>query len=337
MKKLKLILPILASLLILVHCKEEKPTAESLHGTITFVRGTVEVNNAKATIGIQVKANDTINVKEKSTAVIQFSNSAMVTVEANTTLSIEKLLVGADGKPNIELTQERGSTFNKIMPGEAEYNIHTPTITAGVRGTSFTVAMKDDKSASIKLFRGKVAVKKSPKLDTTPEGGSEAVPDSEAAQEEEIILTAGNKIEVTGEEESLADVKIEEMQIAEIESLEKLDEIAFVPEKNLDQIETAKPDEIEAILEEIPEVVPDEIEAVMIQVEEQKEEEAKAEVKQITLDDLRRTHGQLSKVITKSGKVYIGAFKQKAGNMEIITTKGKRIIPSSTVAKVEPY
>ncbi|MES0491156.1 MAG: FecR family protein [Leptospirales bacterium] len=337
MKKLKLFLPILASLLILVHCKEEKPTAESLHGTITFVRGSVEVNNAKATIGNQVKANDTINVKDKSTAVIQFSNSAMVTVEANTTLSINKLLMGKDGKPNIELTQERGSTFNKIMPGEAEYNIHTPTITAGVRGTSFSVDVKDDKTASIKLFRGKVAVKKAPKLVNTQSDGSEAIPDSDATQDEEIILTAGNKIEVSEDTESIADVKIEEMKIAEIESLEKLDEIAFVADDNLEQIETAKPSELEAILEEIPEIVPDEIEQVMIQVEEQKAEEIKAETKQITLDDLRRTHGQLSKVITKSGKVYIGAFSQKSGNMEIITTQGKRIIPSSTVAKVEPY
>jgi hypothetical protein len=332
MNKMKLFLPVAAALLMLVNCKEEKQAAESLHGTITFVRGTVEVNNAKVTIGKQIQANDTINVKEKSTAVIQFSNSAMVTVEANTTLAVKKLLVGDNGKPNIELTQERGSTFNKIMPGEAEYNIHTPTITAGVRGTSFTVNMKSDKAAEIKLFRGKVAVKKAP-AESTPQ--AEGVPSTEAVEEEEIILEAGNKINVSGEEGSIAEAKVEEMQVEEIQALEKLNEIAFVSDNNLDELETAEPDKVEEVLEDIPEVVPNEIEQVIIQVEEKNEAEAKE--RQITLDDLRKMHGQLSKVITKSGKVYIGAFKQKGGNMEIITTQGKRVIPTSQVAKVEPY
>jgi len=325
MRNVKFIIPMLIFALVNVNCKE-KDKANDIHGTITFIRGDVQINKQKVAIGSQVNANDEIVVGGKSTAVIQFANSAMVTVEANTSLSVEKLLIGDNGKPNIELTQNRGSTFNKIMPGEAEYNIHTPTITAGVRGTSFSVNMKNNKTSEIKLFRGKVAVKKAPAANAPATDAAATTP-----KEEVLILEAGSKIEVN-EGDKISEVKAEKLEVKEVETLAKLNEIAFVSDNSLGKIETAPPEESEEVLADMETVVPAEIEAIIIEVEEENQAS-----RVVTLDDLKKQYGTLSEVRTKSGKTYIGAFKQVGGNIEIITTEGKKTINASQISKVKQY
>jgi hypothetical protein len=203
---------------ISVSCKGKSKSAslEEMHGTITFLRGSVLLNQAPAQIGTMVKMSDSLEVKDKSTAVVQFSTNAMITIESNTNLVIKNLVQGADGVPSIALDQSRGSTFNKIVPGKANYSVNTPTITAGVRGTAFRVSSSEgEKGTEIELFTGKVALIK--------DGDAAAG----GAKTEETILEAGNKIVVT-QTEIKQPVKLKE---DEIKNLERLNDIAMLPEK----------------------------------------------------------------------------------------------------------
>jgi hypothetical protein len=56
---------------------------------------------------------------------------------------------------------------------------------------------------------------------------------------------------------------------------------------------------------------------------------------EVTLDDIKKQYGSLSKVTTKNGKTYVGAFKQVGGKFEIITIKGKEVITATDIAKVQ--
>ncbi|MES0491297.1 MAG: hypothetical protein ABUK01_14985 [Leptospirales bacterium] len=79
------------------------------------------------------------------------------------------------------------------------------------------------------------------------------------------------------------------------------------------------------------------IESITLNEQKKVKSRKKLSTKQ-ELDLLRIKYGQLTKVITKDGQFYIGAFRQKSGHM-IITVAGDEeiVIPSSSVAKVEPY
>lgn len=63
----------------------------------------------------------------------------------------------------------------------------------------------------------------------------------------------------------------------------------------------------------------------------------KKKAKKVTIDDLRKKYGTLTKVTTKDGKTYIGAYHQVGSNVVVITTSGKKKVPSVNVKKVTPY
>jgi hypothetical protein len=319
MKKItKMLLVTFVATGLIVSCKDKTKSAPEMHGTITFLRGNVLLNQAPVQIGAKIKMSDTIEVKDKSTAVIQFSTNAMITIESNTNLVVKNLVQGEDGIPSIALDQSRGSTFNKIVPGKANYTVNTPTITAGVRGTAFRVSQSaTENGTEIELFTGKVALTKDP--EAVSEGKSE-----------ETILEAGHKILIT-ETEIKEPVKL---KIEEIKNLEKLNDIAMLPDKKLDKIETIENvSEVEAkeIEKEMnDQVVPEASHKILIMMEEEVEKPA------ITLDDIKAQYGSLSKVTTKNGKSYVGAFKQFGGKFEIYTVTGTEVVSASDIAKVSP-
>jgi len=321
MKKFaQILLIIFVATNITVNCKDKSKSAAvpEMHGTITFIRGSVLLNQSPATIGTQIKLSDSIEVKDKSTAVVQFSTNAMITIESNTNLVVKNLVQGADGIPSIALDQSRGSTFNKIVPGKANYTVNTPTITAGVRGTAFRVSQSEGQQGTeIELFTGKVALTKD---------GDNA---DKGAKQEETILEAGNKIVVT-ETEIKEPVKLKE---AEIKNLERLNDIAMLPEQKLDKIEridTLPQEEAKKIEKEMEnQIVPEESHKILVEMEE---EQAEPEV---TLEDIKKQYGSLSKVTTKDGKTFVGAFKQVGGKFEIITVKGKEVVSATDIAKVQ--
>jgi hypothetical protein len=306
--------------IFVANCKDKAKNAAEIHGTITFIRGSVLLNQSPVQIGTKVSMSDSIEVKDKSTAVVQFSTNAMITIESNSSLVIKSLLQGKDGVPTIAMDQSRGSTFNKIVPGKANYSVNTPTITAGVRGTAFRVSSGTENGTQIELFTGKVALIKE----------DAAAKDGVATEKtEEMILEAGQKITVT-ETEIQAPVKMTE---TELKDLERMNDIAMLPEKKLtkvEKIETVSIEEAKKMEEELAvEVVPEESQRIIVKMEVQSEPE-------VTLDDIKKQYGSLSKVTTKNGKSFVGAFKQVGGKFEIITIKGKEVITATDIAKVQP-
>ncbi|HNA79911.1 MAG TPA: FecR domain-containing protein, partial [Turneriella sp.] len=142
--------------LVAVGCGEKKEQASLDSAKFTYVKGDVLVSGKPATLGQTVSKDATIEVKNNSMAVLQFSSAASITLKANSVLSIANLAKNDAGKPVIELSQSNGSSFSKIAKGQSDFSIKTPTAVAGVRGTSFELEVGNGKTTKIKLLEGKV-------------------------------------------------------------------------------------------------------------------------------------------------------------------------------------
>jgi hypothetical protein len=224
--------------IIAVNCKKDQSTANNaeVKGYLVFLKGNVYVNEKEAVLRGQVKQNDVIRTDKKSAATIQFAESAVVKLQASTQLEVSKLAMGTD-KPDIALLQKKGSTFNKIVKGQADYHLSTPTAVAGVRGTSFSVSVSKDNTTEVQLLKGRVEVK------TTS-----------ATQEAPVILEEGKKVLVEEDAGIIKVSKVEELKKDEAKELtvENKVEVLSQPEIQKFIAETPKEGEVEKVEKEAP-------------------------------------------------------------------------------------
>ncbi|MCX7997325.1 MAG: FecR domain-containing protein [Leptospiraceae bacterium] len=162
MKKLSIILAAAAILIIgiTVTYFQSQPKQEpqdqqvSIQAKVTFVSGEVTVKDEtgkdkpKPTIGTILEVNDTIITGNKSAVEIDLGKGSSVRIKSNSEFSIKKLLASSS-KTEQEVFLNRGMalvTVNK-QTKEDTFNVVTPTVIAGVRGTKFQVEVNPKKDA----------------------------------------------------------------------------------------------------------------------------------------------------------------------------------------------
>jgi len=293
--------------LVAVGCGDKKDQTSLDSAKFTYVKGDVLVSGKPATLGQTVSKDATIEVKNNSMAVLQFSSSASITLKANSVLSIANLSKNEAGKPVIELSQSSGASFSKIAKGQSEFSIKTPTAVAGVRGTSFELTVGNGKTTQIKLLEGKVAVIKATEGQT-----------SESIQEElaqATVVEAGQKVEVDAKAVS----KPAEITEGEKTSMQAMNTVEIAPVSG-------------------KVVVPESVEkyATGAATSASLTEAAKPEVKKLTLADIKAKYGRIAKIQTKNGKEYVGYFNQQGAEMTIQTVDGQVRVPVANVQKVTP-
>ncbi len=277
----------------LANCKESK-ASDSMSGVFTFMKGTITKNGQVAKLGNVVNEGDVLVSQKRSTAVIQFSSGALITLRGDSEFEVSVLSQSKDGKKNVSLTQKKGSTFSKVISSEnMDYSVSAPTLTAGVRGTSFEMNVSKDGGTEIKLLEGKVAISPDEKR-----VGSKA---------KELILDSGNKIKVTVSHGISEPQELTSKDKGELASLNKIE---LVPNP-----------------EEAPKMITD---SEVIEI-------LSADYKEYTLEDVKKEYGKISKIIAKSGQIYVGNFAQKGKKIMIRTTDGQFSIPASEVKKVSLY
>ncbi|HMV35224.1 MAG TPA: FecR domain-containing protein, partial [Turneriella sp.] len=262
-----------------------------------------------ATLGQTVSKDATIEVKNNSMAVLQFSSAASITLKANSVLSIANLAKNDAGKPVIELSQSNGSSFSKIAKGQSDFSIKTPTAVAGVRGTSFELEVGNGKTTKIKLLEGKVAVAKVEANDTPEEVKAEL--------EKATVVEAGQKVEVDNKAVSKP-VEITEAEKTSLQAMNTV-EIAPVSGKVVVPESVEKYATGETTSASLTEAAP-----------------KAAEVKKLTLADIKAKYGRIAKIQTKNGKEYVGYFNQQGAEMTIQTVDGQVRVPVASVQKVTP-
>ena len=295
--KLAVLLSLALVGLLTLNCKE---TSSDVGGVFTFLKGDVKLNSTVAKLGEVVKKGDVITSQKKSAAVIQFLDGALITIKASSEIAISELSVSKESQ-EVVLTQKKGSTFSKIISTEeVQYSINSPTLTAGVRGTSFEFNVSKEGETEVKLLKGKVAVKSA----------------SSSSEKEDALLEQGQKLKAT---KAYGVSEPQRLNKREIRELQTLDKVQIVPEveKKINQAESDFVDVIpEASIETIS-----------------------GEQRKYTLSDLKLEYGRISKIITKDGKVYVGNFLQKGSKSPMIvrTLDGQFTIPANKIKKVSPF
>lgn len=353
--KIILVVSLLALPFFFSSCgQKEKTPKASLKGVITFTKGQAFINGNPAKTGKTVQQSDVLRTQEKSMLVVQFSQKAIITIRSNSLLRVQDLQTKKDGGQSLQVFMKEGTVFNKILrkeKGKDEFQVYTPSAVAGVRGTSFSVTVKDDQM-NVRLLKGKVALRRITRKAETTDGNKEddiAKLSEQSKQNvdnsEEIVLTAGEKIRVSSEKVE----KKESLEVTEKTRLEEFDKIAFADDQKIEQViekskEGKSSEEIQK--EVIPEVIPPKIiENIQEQIildtldpaTDALEEKGEAKKPRMTIDQLRAKYGKLSRVNTKDDKEYIGAFKQVGGNVEVQTINGKVRIPVGNIQRVSRY
>lgn len=295
--------------LVAVGCGEKKEQASLDSAKFTYVKGDVLVSGKPATLGQTVSKDATIEVKNNSMAVLQFSSAASITLKANSVLSIANLSKNESGKPVIELSQNSGSSFSKIAKGQSEFSIKTPTAVAGVRGTSFELEVGNGKTTKIKLLEGKVAVAHV-EANATPEAVKEEMAKA-------TVVEAGQKIEA----DAKGVAKPTEITEAEKSSLQAMNTVEIAPASG----KVVVPESVEKYAT-----------GASTSASLTEAAAAKPEVKRLTLADIKAKYGRIAKIQTKNGKEYVGYFNQQGDQMTIQTVDGQVRVPVASVQKVTP-
>lgn len=122
-----------------------KNKTDATKGAITFVKGDVIVERGdqkiKASVSQEIQNGDTIVTGAKSVASVSFrENSYVIEIQSDSRFQVKE---EADEK---SFYQNKGSSWiltNKLLKGE-KMSLHTPTTTAGVRGTKFYTSVFGD-------------------------------------------------------------------------------------------------------------------------------------------------------------------------------------------------
>ncbi len=130
------------------------PEADALVSisTLTVVDGSVLVSHGGSEFtlaheGEVVAAGDAVRTENGAAAEITYFEGSSVRLEADTQIVVESLRSEADGGTVIGVLQTFGRTWHvvtKLISGSSRYEVRTPSSTASVRGTIFSVEVHVD-------------------------------------------------------------------------------------------------------------------------------------------------------------------------------------------------
>ncbi|EKT85504.1 FecR family protein [Leptospira santarosai] len=143
MKKISMILIVVCVSGLSFDCSKSRPN--QIKGVIAFVKGEVSVQrgeqNIKATVSQEILSGDTVITGSKSVASLVFGEKTyLIEIQSDSQFQVKE--------ENDEKTffQNKGSSWiltNKLVKGD-KMTLHTPTTTAGVRGTKFYTSVYGD-------------------------------------------------------------------------------------------------------------------------------------------------------------------------------------------------
>ena len=114
--------------------------------TVVAIRGEVEVNGAQTTQGEWMDVGDKVEAKDRSFAVLQFTDGSKVTVRPSSVFVIENFsyMEGNDEARFALATGGLRIVTGAIAKSNPEnYTLNTPVALMGVRGTEFSIQLTE--------------------------------------------------------------------------------------------------------------------------------------------------------------------------------------------------
>lgn len=140
--------------------RREASVARVIHlqGQVSLQRGSGPLS--PLVLGQELRAGDRLSTGEQGAVSLRFVDGSRLLISPGSQLGIEELLVhGRSAIPSVRLKLEGGSIENQVRPNPAQaprYEIRSPSLNLGVRGTEFRV-QADASSSRAQVIEGKVA------------------------------------------------------------------------------------------------------------------------------------------------------------------------------------
>ena len=167
-KMVSLGIGMIALFLFTVNCKKEEARnsnqvsdKSTLSGVVLFVVGNVQSGTKKLKPGDIISENESVQTAKSSACDLQIKDSeAGIVLRMKSESSFQLKTITANGKQVPSTVVSVGTAMvnvsGKLKSGE-NFQVVTPTQTAGVRGTKFEVNVTKDGSTSLSVSEGKVA------------------------------------------------------------------------------------------------------------------------------------------------------------------------------------
>jgi hypothetical protein len=120
-----------------------------MEGRVSFVLGDVFINDQAASEGDAVSEGDVIRTGPDSAAEVEIKDFSIFHIKENTEVEIEDILTS----PKVKV---RKGWFLIIVRKDTPFEVDTPTVLAGVRGTVFFFKVYDDDTAYVCDCNGKI-------------------------------------------------------------------------------------------------------------------------------------------------------------------------------------
>lgn len=138
-------------------------------GQITYLKGTVEAHRGgawtKLSKGAKILSTDMIRTGRKSRVEIVLNDKSVIRLGSKSKVKIDKAVFQGGGKTQFAAKMYRGKAYavaSKLVGGDSTFKIETSNAVAGVRGTTFRIDSKRDKSTVVRVYTGAVAVSNAP-------------------------------------------------------------------------------------------------------------------------------------------------------------------------------
>ena len=166
-KVVSLVIGIIAIILPFANCKKEEAnnsnnvnSKSSISGVVLFVVGNVQSGSKKIKPGDIISENESIQTGKNSACDLQIKESdSGIVMRMKSESSFVLKMMTVNGKQVPSTVVSIGSTLvnvtGKLKSGE-NFQVVTPTQTAGVRGTKFEVNVAKDGTTSLSVAEGKV-------------------------------------------------------------------------------------------------------------------------------------------------------------------------------------
>ena len=175
-------------------------------GKITYMKGTVQAFAggawAKLKKGDSIYGGQMIRTLKKSRVEIVLADESVIRLGSRSKVKIKEALFKKDAT-QFSAKMFRGKAYamaSKLVGGDSKFEVTTSNAVAGVRGTTFRIDAKRDKSTVVRVYTGAVAVSNAPREGVKPGGAGrvEVAGPSEVTKKEweEFVAKAMQEVRV---------------------------------------------------------------------------------------------------------------------------------------------
>jgi ferric-dicitrate binding protein FerR (iron transport regulator) len=180
--------------------------AQTRTAQVSALEGKAERARAKAKpaplkVGDPLAQGDTIETQADSRLELKFSDASVLRMGPQAKLLLSEAHFGGPAKRKMTARLFFGNLWAKVtsvIQGEQKFQVETENAVAGVRGTTFRVDARTDKSVLVRVYAGAVAVSKNVPIYATGKPGEERreVPGPEEVSREKWEKLVGKQMQI---------------------------------------------------------------------------------------------------------------------------------------------